>query len=165
MTSKLNKFTKKEIIEIINIYYIKNNINIQINLNKLSKNKLIDIINTENIPIINNNDLINETIETEKFNDFIEIIYYNFLKYKNIQPSIISYIKDNYNSLSSTDLNNIIINNNLIIDDINIVKNTNKMILDISNIIHSFSNSTNSKIILENKTLPDIIHFLNNIYI
>jgi len=50
-------------------------------------------------------------------------------------------------------------------DDINIVKNTNKMIVDISNIINSFSNHTNSKIILENKTLPDIIHFLNNIYI
>jgi hypothetical protein len=165
MTSKLNKFTKKEIIEIINIYYIKNNINIEINLNKLSKTKLIDIINNENIPIINNNDLINETIETEKFNDYIEIIYYNFLKYKNIHYSIISYIKENYNSLSSTDLHNIIIKNNLIIDDINIVKNTNKMIVDISNIINSFSNQTNSKIILENKTLPDIIHFLNNIYI
>ena len=157
-----HKLTKKQIIDIINIFYLKKGIKIETNLKKLSKNKLLNLITEENIPILNETELKLEIEENEKFTINLEIIYYNFMRYKNISSSIIIDIKKN-NNLTANDLQIIIDNNNLIIDDIENVRNINKMILEISNIYNLYSNK---KSLLEYKTIPDIIkclsHYLTN---
>jgi len=155
-----NKLTKKQIIDIINIHYLKKGIKIETNLKKLSKNKLIALIQEENIPILNDDELKIEIEENESFLVNLEIIYYNFMKYKNIPHSIIKDIKNN-NDLTANDLQIIINDNNLKIDNIDYIRNFNKMILEISNIYNKYS----SKYLLEYKTIPDIIKslsYLNN---
>jgi len=150
-------YTKKELIDIILIHYLKNNNIIETNLNKLNKKKLISIINDSDIPIYDNSKLIQETIEIENYTNNLEIIYYNFMKFKNININIINYIKNNP-SLTSHDLHIIIKNNSLIIkDDLNDIKKFNKMIFDISKAILNYNHS----IKLESKSLPDIIKVLN----
>ena len=133
MTPNINKYSKKELIDIILIYYMKYNIKIEINLNKLNKNKLLDIINTQQIPIYNQIELVKEILDIEKYINNLEIIYYNYLKFKNIHINIIKNIQNN-KFLTANDLDNIIKNNNLIIDtSIDNIKNYNKMIYNISN--------------------------------
>jgi hypothetical protein len=132
----MNKYTKKDLIDIILIHYLKQDKYIDINLNKLNKQKLIDIIITNNIHIYNNNELIEETLEIEKFNNLLEIIYYNFMKFKNININIIKQIQNNV-LLTSNDLETIITKFNLIIDiDIISIKKYNKIMSDISNVIN-----------------------------
>jgi len=134
--TNMNKYTKKDLIDIILIHYLKIDKFVEINLNKLNKQKLIDLIITNNIHIYNNIELIEETLEIEKFNNLLEIIYYNFMKFKNININIIKEIQTN--SLStSNDLELIINKYNLIIDsDIITIKNYNKIMSDISNVIN-----------------------------
>ena len=132
----MNKYTKKDLIDIILIHYLKIDKFVEINLNKLNKQKLIDLIITNNIHIYNNIELIEETLEIEKFNNLLEIIYYNFMKFKNININIIKEIQTNYLS-TSNDLELIINKYNLIIDsDIITIKNYNKIMSDISNVIN-----------------------------
>lgn len=136
----MNKYTKKDLIDIILIHYLKKDKFIETNLNKFSKQILIDIIIDNNIYIYNNNELIQETLEIEKFNNLLEIIYYNFMKFKNIDFNIIKNIQNN-TIISSKDLEIIINTYNLIIDcDINIIKKYNKTMSDISNIINKNKN-------------------------
>ena len=132
----MNKYTKRDLIDIILIHYLKKDKYIETNLNKINKQKLIDIIITNNIYIYNNNELIEETLEIEKFNNLLEIIYYNFMKFKNININIIKQIQNN-SLLTSFDLQAIITKFNLIIDnDIISIKNYNKIMSDISNVIN-----------------------------
>ena len=132
----MNKYTKKDLIDIILIHYLKQDKYIDINLNKLNKQKLIDIIITNNIHIYNNNELIEETLEIEKFNNLLEIIYYNFMKFKNININIIKQIQNNV-LLTSNDLETIITKFNLINNiDIISIKKYNKIMSDISNVIN-----------------------------
>ena len=134
--TNMNKYTKKDLIDIILIHYLKIDKFVEINLNKLNKQKLIDLIITNNIHIYNNIELIEETLEIEKFNNLLEIIYYNFMKFKNININIIKEIQTNYLS-TSNDLELIINKYNLIIDsDIITIKNYNKIMSDISNVIN-----------------------------
>jgi putative ribosome biogenesis GTPase RsgA len=79
MTPNINKYSKKELIDIILIYYMKYNIKIEINLNKLNKNKLLDIINTQQIPIYNQIELVKEILDIEKYINNLE--KYNSSKY------------------------------------------------------------------------------------
>jgi hypothetical protein len=117
---------------------MKYNIKIEINLNKLNKNKLLDIINTQQIPIYNQIELVKEILDIEKYINNLEIIYYNYLKFKNIHINIIKNIQNN-NFLNANDLDNIIILNNLIIDtSIDNIKNYNKMIYNISNALNNY---------------------------
>ncbi len=132
----MNKYTKRDLIDIILIHYLKKDKYIETNLNKINKQKLIDIIITNNIYIYNNNELIEETLEIEKFNNLLEIIYYNFMKFKNININIIKQIQNNV-LLTSNDLETIITKFNLIIDiDIISIKKYNKIMSDISNVIN-----------------------------
>lgn len=154
----MNKYTKKQLIDIILIYYLKEGKVVETNLNKLNKKKLIDIINENEISIYDNYKLMEETLEIERYTTNLEIIYYNFMKFKNIPINIIKEIQNN-SDLKSVDLEIIINANNLIIeDDVDEMKRFNKMIFIIAGAINDYSIYNNK---LEYKTLPDIINVLN----
>ena len=154
----VNKYTKKQLIDIILIYYLKDGKKVETNLNKLNKKKLIEIINENEISIYNNYKLMEETLEIERYTTNLEIIYYNFMKFKNIPLYIIKEIQNNPD-FKSIDLEIIINENNLIIEnDIDDMKRFNKMIFTIAGAINEYSYNNN---ILEYKTLPDIINVLN----
>lgn len=154
----INKYTKKQLIDIILIYYLKEGKVVETNLNKLNKKKLIEIINENEISIYDNYKLMEETLEIERYTTNLEIIYYNFMKFKNIPIYIIKEIQNN-SDLKSVDLEIIINANNLIIeDDIDEMKRFNKMIFIIAGAINDYSIYNNK---LEYKTLPDIINVLN----
>ena len=132
----INKYSKKDLIEIILIHYLKKDKFVEMNLNKISKQKLIDIIIDNSIYIYNYDELIKETLEIENFNNFLEIIFYNYMKFKNININIIKKIQNN-NLLTSKDLQLIIHQYNLYIDcDINTIKKYNKIMSDIYNVIN-----------------------------
>ena len=100
-----------------------------------------------------------ETLEIERYTTNLEIIYYNFMKFKNIPIYIIKEIQNN-SDLKSVDLEIIINTNNLIIeDDVDEMKRFNKMIFTIAGAINDYSYNNNNR--LEYKTLPDIINVLN----
>jgi len=154
----VNKYTKRQLIDIILIYYLKEGKVVETNLNKLNKKKLIEIINENEISIYDNYKLMEETLEIERYTNNLEIIYYNFMKFKNIPIYIIKEIQNNAD-LKSIDLEIIINANNLIIeDDIDEMKRFNKMIFTIAGAINDYSVYNNK---LEYKTLPDIINVLN----
>jgi len=152
------KLSKKELINDINIFFLKQGKICEGNIYKISKRKLIEIMIENEIPHIDNEKLKLEIEETEKFNYYIEIIYYNFMKFKNIPIYIIKEIQNNPD-LKANDLEIIINANNLIIEDnIDDMKKFNKMIFTIAGAINEYSYNNN---ILEYKTLPDIINVLN----
>lgn len=159
--------TKKELIDLINVYYLKKNKTVGVNLKKISKNKLKDLIIEEDIPIIDDKELENEIKETEEYTNNLEIIYYNFLRFKNIPVSLITEIKNN-NDLTSAELKALIVKHKMIVDDIQFIKKTNKMILTISAVYNNYCNEClstcpdnyNDKWFLNTKTIPDIINCL-----
>jgi hypothetical protein len=158
LSVNINKYTKRQLIDIILIYYLKEGKVVETNLNKLNKKKLIEIINENEISIYDNYKLMEETLEIERYTTNLEIIYYNFMKFKNIPIYIIKEIQNNPD-LKAVDLEIIINANNLIIEnDINEMTKFNKMIFTIAGAINEYSYNNN---ILEYKTLPDIINVLN----
>lgn len=153
-----NNLSKKQLINDIKIFFLKQGKICEGNIYNISKKKLIDIMIDNEIPHINNEKLKIEIEETEKFNYFLEIIYYNFMKYKNINIDIIKNIHIN-NNLNSNDLNNIIINNNLRMDGY--ITETKILVNDIYNSIDKYYKSIGNKNNIEFKTLPDLIQNLN----
>jgi len=154
MTSKLSK---KQMINDINIFFLKQGKICDGNIYKVSKIKLLQIIIDNDIPHINDNDLKNEIEETENFNNYLEIIYHNYMKYKNIPPEIIKNIYFN-NQLNSDDLKKIIINYNLKYE--NDIKEISNLVNGISNLINNYNNDKKLY-----KTIPDIIDELKKISI
>lgn len=153
--------TKKQLIDIITVHYLKQGKIIETNLKKISKNKLKELILNEDITIVTDDKLKDEITETENYTSNLEIIYYNFLRFKSIPVSIITDIKNNPN-LTSNDLKIIIDENNMYIDDIDKIRKFNKMILSITSIYNDFAIDIKSKYNLEFKTLPDLITCLSN---
>lgn len=155
------KLKKKYLIDNITAFYFKKGQTIN-NIHKISKDKLINLMINNNIPIIDKKKLKSEIKEKELYTTNLNIIYHNFMKYKNIDYAIINDIKNN-TDLTSDDLENIIDKYNLIIDTDDEIKKTNKLIIDLSSAYNSYydesSNSESNKI-LEFKTLPDIIKCL-----
>lgn len=156
-----SKLSKKQLINDINIFFLKQGKICEGNIYKISKRKLIEIMIENEIPHIDNDKLKSEIEETEKFNYYIEIIYYNFMKYKNIDIDIIKNIHNIHNNpnINSNDLNNIIINNNLRMDGF--IKETKVLIDDLYNSIDKYYKSTGTKNIIQFKTIPDLIQNLN----
>ncbi len=152
------KLSKKQIINDINIFFLKQGKECDENIHKIAKNKLINIMIENDIPHIDNEKLKNEIEETEKFNYYLSIIYHNFMKYKNIDIDQIKNIHFN-NNLSSNELNEIIINNNLKFE--NNINETNELIKDLYNAIDKYYKITGNKNTIEFKTIPDIIKNLN----
>lgn len=159
--------TKKQLIDVITVHYLKQGKIVETNLKKISKNKLRELINEEEIPVMDNQTLQAEIKETEEYTNNLEIIYYNFLRYKRIPVSLIIEIKNNQN-LTSRDLWILIENHKMIVDDIAFIKKTNKMILSIASIYNNYCNDCstcdnyNQKWFLQLKTIPDIINSLSS---
>jgi len=153
-----SKLSKKQLINDINIFFLKQGKICEGNIYKISKRKLIEIMIENEIPHIDNEKLKSEIEETEKFNYYIEIIYYNFMKYKNIDIDDIYKIHNNPN-INSNDLNKIIIDNNLRMDGF--IKETKILVNDLYNSIDKYYKSTGIKNTIEFKTIPDLIKNLN----
>lgn len=152
MTSKLSK---KQMINDINVFFLKQGKVCEGNIYKVSKAKLLEIIIENDIPHINSDDLKNEIEETEKFNYYLEIIHHNFMKYKNISVQIIVDIHNNKN-LNSSDLEKIIKDHNIKYEnDTNELK---ELVIGIVNLIKKYHHTK-----IPYKTLPDIIQELSSI--
>lgn len=147
-----SKLSKKQMINDINIFFLKQGKVCEGNIYKVSKSKLFEIIVDNDIPHINNNNLKEEIEETEKFNYYLEIIHHNFMKYKNISVEILRDIHKN-KDLTSKDLEKIINNNNLIFEN-----DLNELSVLVNEIMNSINKYHKSKIAF--KTLPDIIEEL-----
>lgn len=157
--NKFSKFKKNYLIDNIVIFYFKNG-QIISNINRISKHKLIDIIIHNNIPIISKKQLKKEIAEKDLYISYLNIIYHNFMKYKNIDISIINDIRNNQN-LTSQNLKKIIDKYHLINDNHYEIRKTNELIVELSAIYNNYCEaSANSNAILEYKTIPDIIHCL-----
>ena len=150
-----SKLSKKQMINDINIFFLKQGKVCQGNIYKVSKSKLLEIIIDNDIPHINNDNLKYEIEETEKFNYYLEIIHHNFMKYKNIPVEVIRDIHKNSN-LTAKDLEVIISDNNLIYDN-----DLNEIIELVNGIMSCINKYHKSKIAF--KTLPDIIQELSMI--
>ncbi len=151
-----SKLSKKELINDITIFFLKQGLVCEGNIHKISKNKLIQIMIENDIPHINNELLKEEIEETEKYNYYIQIIYHNFMKYK--KPSI-DIIKSINTFHKSKDLEIIIKNNNLKFDnDINEIK---ELVSVISDAIDKYKSKIGFKENLNYKTIPDIINYLS----
>jgi len=124
---------------------------------KISKSKLLELVLENDIPHIDNDTLRKEIEETEKYNYYMNVIYYNFIKFNNPPPNIIRNIHNN----SSLELENIIKEYNLVFS--NDIDELKTLVLDLFNSIHKYCSSTNTKNTIQYKTIPSIILFLNNL--
>jgi hypothetical protein len=86
------KLTKLELINSINMHYLRKNILCE-NLHKISKIKLLELYVDNKIEYVDKEQLKKEIIETEKYNHLRDIIHCNFIKYENIPYDIIANIK------------------------------------------------------------------------
>lgn len=152
-----NRLTKKQLINDINIFFLKQGLECSIDITRISKKKLIEIMIENDIPHINKEQLKLEIEETEKYNYYLEIIHYNFMKFKNMNIDDIKNIHNNH--MNSDDLNKIIIDNNLVMNGH--FKETSELINDLIIVMNKYYNSTNTKNTIEYKTIPDIIKNLN----
>ncbi len=154
-----SKLTKRQLINDINIYFLKQGKTIETNIYKISKQKLIEIIIDNDIPHIDNETLKNEIEETELYNYYIDVIYHNFYKYKNVPIDIILDIKNNHNNYNSNLLKDIISKYNLKFEnDMNEIK---VLIKDLCKVYNDYCMNTNIKNTLQFKTIPDIISQLS----
>ena len=90
MTDK-TKMNKYNIINSINIHYYKKGLKC-CNIYKLSKEKLLTILIDNNIEYISKDQLKDDIINIETYNNLRNIIYCNFIKYENIPYEVISKI-------------------------------------------------------------------------
>lgn len=154
MTSKL---TKKELINDINIFFLKQGKTCEVNLYKISKSKLIQIVIENDIPHIDKEALKREIEETEKYNYYIEVIYHNFMKYKNVPIEVIR----NLNNNNTEQLYEIICKYNLNFD--NHIKETNDLVVGLVKVLNDYYLATNNHKYDALKTIPDIIQKLSTI--
>jgi|688.fasta_scaffold895151_2 hypothetical protein len=155
-----SKLTKKQLINDIKVFYLKQGKECDNTIMKISKTKLLEIVLENDIPHINNETLKKEIEETEKFNFYMNIIYYNFIKFNKPSYDIIRNIKNNSN-INSYNLDIIIKENDLIIS--NDIEDIKILVLDLFNSIHKYCSNTNTKNTIQYKTIPSIIQFLNNL--
>jgi hypothetical protein len=90
MTDK-TKMNKYDIINSINIHYYKKCISCG-NIYKLSKEKLLTILIDNEIEYISKEQLKDDIINIETYNNLRDVIYCNFIKYENIPYEVISNI-------------------------------------------------------------------------
>lgn len=154
-----SKLSKKQLINDIKVFYLKQGKECE-GICKISKSKLIELIIENDIPHVNEETLKNEIQETEKFNYYMDVIYYNFIKFNNIPYDVISNIRANPD-FKSNDLHKIITDNNLIYgNDMNEIK---ELSMELFNVIHNYCSKTNTKNTIQYKTIPSIIQFLSKL--
>ena len=91
-TVNKEKLTKLELIDSINMHYLRKGILCE-NLHKISKIKLLELYVDNKIEYVNKEQLKKAIIETEKYNHLRDIIHCNFIKYENIPYDLITTIK------------------------------------------------------------------------
>ena len=151
-----SKLSKKQLSNDIKVFYLKQGKECE-GIMKISKSKLLELVLENDIPHIDNDTLRKEIEETEKYNYYMNVIYYNFIKFNNPPPNIIRNIHNN----SSLELENIIKEYNLVFS--NDIDELKTLVLDLFNSIHKYCSSTNTKNTIQYKTIPSIILFLNNL--
>lgn len=154
MTTKL---TKKELINDINIFFLKQGKACEVNLFKISKSKLIEIVIENDIPHIDKDALKTEIEETEKYNHYLQVIYHNFMKYKNVPVEVIRDLNKNPN-VTTKDLYEIIQTHNLKFDDH--MKETNDLVTGLVKVLNDYYLATSNHKYDGLKTIPDIIQRL-----
>lgn len=154
MTTKL---TKKELINDINIFFLKQGKACDVNLFKISKSKLIEIVIENDIPHIDKDALKAEIEETEKFNHYLQVIYHNFMKYKNVPVEVIRDLNKNSN-VTTKELYEIIQTHNLKFDDN--MKETNDLVCGLVKVLNDYYLATSNHKYDGLKTIPDIIQRL-----
>ena len=154
MTTKL---TKKELINDINIFFLKQGKACEVNLFKISKSKLIEIVIENDIPHIDKEALKTEIEETEKYNHYLQVIYHNFMKYKNVPVEVIRDLNKNPN-VTTKDLYEIIQTHNLKFDDH--MKETNDLVSGLVKVLNDYYLATSNHKYDGLKTIPDIIQRL-----
>jgi hypothetical protein len=154
MTTKL---TKKELINDINIFFLKQGKACDVNLFKISKSKLIEIVIENDIPHIDKDALKAEIEETEKFNHYLQVIYHNFMKYKNVPVEVIRDLNKNSN-VTTKELYEIIQTHNLKFDDN--MKETNDLVSGLVKVLNDYYLATSNHKYDGLKTIPDIIQRL-----
>ena len=153
------KLSKKQLINDIKVFYLKQGKECE-GIMKISKNKLLELVLENDIPHIDNDTLKKEIEETEKFNYYKDVIYYNFIKFNNPSNDVIRNIHINPN-ITSIELYIIIKENNLVFA--NDIEDIKKLVINLFNSIHDYCSTTNTKNTIQFKTIPSIIQFLSNL--
>jgi hypothetical protein len=154
-----SKLSKKQLINDIKVFYLKQGKECE-GIMKISKSKLLEIVLENDIPHINNDTLKKEIEENEKAHYYMNIIYYNFIRFNKPSMNTIRNIQSNPN-ITAVELENIIKNDNLIFsNDIDDIKS---LVMDLFNSIHKYCSATNTKNTIQYKTIPSIIQFLSNL--
>jgi len=154
-----SKLSKKQLINDIKVFYLKQGKECE-GIMKISKSKLLEIVLENDIPHINNDTLKKEIEENEKVHYYMNIIYYNFIRFNKPSMDTIRNIQSNPN-ITAVELENIIKNDNLIFsNDIDDIKS---LVMDLFNSIHKYCSATNTKNTIQYKTIPSIIQFLSNL--
>jgi hypothetical protein len=156
MTDKI-KMNKKDIINSINVHYLKQGV-LCGNIYKLSKDKLLTILNDNNIEYISKDQLKEDILNIEKYNNLRDIIYCNFIKYENISYDIISKITT---TTTIEELEAIISKNNLKYEDN--FHNDKELIFNLFKIYDSYCKSSSINNNCKFITLPNIINSLKEI--
>jgi len=146
------KLSKKQLINDIKVFYLKQGKECE-GIMKISKNKLLELVLENDIPHIDNDTLKKEIEETEKFNYYKDVIYYNFIKFNNPSNDVIRNIHNNPN-ITSIELYIIIKENNLVFA--NDIEDIKKLVINLFNSIHDYCSTTNTKNTIQFKFFPII---------
>lgn len=156
--NNLNNLYKYQLIQDIEIFNQKNNIETDNVIHKLKKKELIEIMILHDIPHINYEMLKNEIKNTEYIINLRNIIIYNKLKFNNISSLEIDINKINDYDIKY--LENYINTNNLVIDYTDICE-IKELIKNLYESYKKFSkNKFNDNIVI---TLPEILELLKTI--
>ena len=151
------KMIKKDIINSINIHYYKKGV-ICSNIYKLSKEKLLTILIDNEIEYITKEQLKDDIINIETYNNLRDVIYCNFIKYENISYEVISKIN------SSTTIEELteIINKYDLKNEKNF-QNDKELILNLYKSYNNYCKSSSVPNTCIYITLPNIIKSLKDI--
>jgi len=90
----ITRLSKRNLLNDIDIFFLKNQMNYDGDIFKLKKKDLIKIMLDYDIPHIDENILKEEILKYEKYNKLRNKILYNYYKYNNIDPDIINDLSD-----------------------------------------------------------------------
>jgi hypothetical protein len=151
------KITKKDLINSINIHYLKKGKLCQ-NLYKLSKTKLIEIFTDNNIEYVSSEQLKNEIISVETYNHLCDIIHCNFIIYENIPIEVITSIKQ---TTTNNELKIIIDKYNLQYDEK--IVNIKELVYNIYNSYKIYCNKQNIENNIKYITLPTLKNVIKSL--
>jgi hypothetical protein len=151
------KITKKDLINSINIHYLKKGQLCQ-NLYKLSKKKLLEIYNDNNIDYVSTEQLKQEIVSVEQYNYLRDIIHCNFITYENIPYNVINSITSD---TTNEELEKIVKTYKLM--DNNNFKNIKEFVFEVYKSYNNYCEKSNIKNECKYITLPSLKLAFNKI--